>query len=417
MGSIVAGSTYLLAPPPKSYSHHHFIASFLCHPITQPLLLLQLQRKDVDTRHAFPQFDLVSRRVGRRARHEVKSESSSPSNLHPREVAIQYSETGEKAATIKYVNSLTSAQKRKAGIVPGDNSAIAVVYWKFTKSFTKVWTVHRYESKRKGHKVGYEFRLPSELAKGRNGQGYVYVRWTKKLALASTAQDRPSSVSSRHGRSSSASSIEGPQRRHTFPTSQSRPHIEPKWEFSSPNIRRIMASMSSQKLHIYSISSSATSLSSPSTSSFDDELCSDRELTTSRMFEMLIISGLFVGLEEDFASKLRQEFLSAGALRIPTPDERHTDGSQNIIPLSPKKPRSLNATRSSPVVINSSPPASLPSPQRRSQMTTEPKEIHSLALRATPSIPRPTTSYAAKGWGYMTGAANACVTKLLSLGA
>src|SRR5947207_5287653 len=72
MGSVVAGSTYLLAPPPKSYSHNHLIASLLCHPIAQPHLLLQLQRKDPDTRRALPEFDLVSRRVGRRARHDIK---------------------------------------------------------------------------------------------------------------------------------------------------------------------------------------------------------------------------------------------------------------------------------------------------------------------------------------------------------
>ena len=416
MGSIVAGSTYLLAPPPKTFSNNHLIASLLCHPIAQPHLLLQLQRKDSDTQRAFPQFDLVSRRVGRRVRNEIKSESSNLSNIHPREVAIQHSETGEKAATIKYVKSLTSAQKRKAGIVPGDDSVIAVVYWNYNKSFTKVWTVHRYESKRKGYKVGYEFRLRNHLIKGRDGQEHVHVRWTKKLDSASALQDRPSSVSSRHGRSSSVASSEGPQRRHTFPSSQSRPLTEPKWEFSSPNIRRIMASMTPQKLHIHSILSSRTPLSSPSMSSFDEELYNDRELTTSRMFEMLIVTGLFVGLEEDFASKLRKDFLSASALRIPSPDEPSTNDHQVAISSSPKKPRSINTIPSTPVEIHSSPPI-VPSPLGRSQMTPEPKEIPFLALRTTPNMPPPTTSYAAKGWGYMTVAANACVTKLLSLGA
>ena len=416
MGSIVAGSTYMFAPPPKLYSHNHLIASLLCHPIAQPHLLLQLQRKDPDTRRAFPQFDLVSRRVGRRARTEIKSESSNPSSVHPREVAVQHSETGEKAATIKYINSLTSTQKRKAGITPGDDSAIAVVYWNYTKTFTKVWTVHRYESKRKGYKVGYEFRLRSQLVESRDGQGYVYVRWTKKLDSASAVQDRPSSVSSRNSRTRSVSSSEGPQRRHTFPSSQSRPPTEPKWEFSSPNIRRIMASMTSQKLHIHSISSE-TPRSSPSTSSFDDELHNDRELTTGRMFEMLIITGLFVGLEEDFASKLRKEFLLAAALRVPSSDEPSTDDHQVVIPSSPKKPRSINTSRATPVEIHSSPPPISPSPLRQSPMTMEPKDVPFLAVRTTASILPPTTSYAMKGWGYMTGAANACVTKLFSLGA
>lgn len=416
MGSIVAGSTYLLAPPPKSYSHSHIIASLLCHPIAQPHLLLQLQRKDANTRHAYPQFDLVSRRAGRRARNEIKSESSNPSSVHPREVAIQYSETGEKAATIKYVRSLTSAQKRKAGIIPGDDSAIAVVYWNCSRSFTKVWTVHRYESKRKGYKIGYEFRLHSELDEGRDRQASVHVRWTKKLASASDLQDRPSSVASQHRRSSSVSSTDGPRRRHTFPSSQSRPPTEPKWEFSSPHIRRIMASMTSQKLHIHSILS-GPSTPSPSTSSFDDELRNDRELTNGRMFELLIITGLFVGLEEDFASKLRKEFLSAGALRIPPSDEPSTVDPQLIVPSSPKIPRSINTIRSTPVEIHSSPPPILPSPIRQSHMTMEPKDTPSLGLRATQNIPPPTASYAAKGWGYMAGAANACMTKLMGLGA
>jgi hypothetical protein len=415
MGSIVAGSTYLLAPPAKSSSHRHLIASILCHPIAHPHLLLQLQRKDPDTRHALPQFDLVSRKSGRRIRSVEASElPSSGSNRRLREVVVQHSETGEKAATIKYVDSMTSTQKRKAGIAPDDDTTIAVIYWHYAKSLVKVWTVHRYQSKRRGNKVGYEFRLLTPLVRGANGQGTVYVRWTKKLFATSSLPNRPSSVSSRPQRSSSVSSSEGPRRRHTFPSQDSYTvPVDPKWDFSSPNVRRVMASMTSQKLQIHSISSSGTPLSSPSTSDVDEGLRNDRELTTGRMFEMLIVSGLFVGLEEDFASKLRKEFLSAGGLRIPQSDEVHTLPDEPVV--IPRKPRSIN-TPKSPVESRSTSPIEVTPPRDSEVLVNKPKDISLMALRPATSILH-SNSYAARGWGYMTGAAFACVSKLLNLGA
>ena len=412
MGSIVAGSTYLFAPPPKSHSHNHLIASLLCHPIAHPHLLLQLQRKDPDTRRAFPQFDLVSRKSQRRPRNDTFESSSRAFSPRLREVAVRHVETREKAATIKYIDSMTSAQKRKAGIAPDDETAIAVVYWNFARSMIKTWTVHRYESKRRGQKLGYEFRLQSAFVQGCDGgKGYVYVRWTKKLYSSTSILDRPSSTSSRTRRSNSVSSSEGPKRRHTFPSQSKHPTpSDPKWEFSSPNVRRIMASMTSQKLHIHSIASSGTPLSSPSTSDVDDEPHNDRELTTGRMFEMLIISGLFVALEEDFAFKLRKEFLLAGALRIPPSQDIHTL-SDEPDPIIPTSLRSLN-TPKSPVEIE--PIAQIQISSSRDAQIPEPKDISVLTLKPTASIPQ-LTSYAARGWGYMTGTAAAGMTKLMSL--
>lgn len=429
MGSVVAGSTYLIAPPPKSHNYNHLISAILCQPITHPRLLLQLQRKDRDTRRAFPQFDLVSRRTGRPPKvKSVQNSETSPvsSSCRPREVVVQRSETGEKVAKIKLVHSLTSAQKRKAGIDPNDNSVIAVVYWNYSKSLTKVWTVHSYKSKKKGQKVGYEFRSRSQFVRSRNGNGYVYVRWTKRLAPSSREVRSQSLREERN----SVSSIETPKRRNTLPrsTTESPSSAEPKWEFSSPNVRRVMASMTSHKLHIHSITALGTPVSSPSTSDFDDEVHCDRELTTGRMFEMVVISGLFVGFQEDFASILRNEFLSAAGLRIPPPDDRQSLLSEEEIRSLPQSPSPSPSLPSPPKVstpstlkhkstgpkIHSQVPKSPTILSRRGSQLAEPKDISMLTLR-TQSIPP--TSYTARGWGYMTAAATACATKLMSLGA
>jgi hypothetical protein len=407
MGSIVAGSTYLIAPPPpKSFSHNHLIASLLCHPVVHPLLL-QLQRKDPDSKHALPQFDLVGKRSEKR--QDQSASASDPPTRRPREVLVQDSDTGARVATINYINALTSRQKRKAGIALDDTSALAVVYWNYSQSLTKVWTVHRYESKRKGYKVGYEFRLRTELLKGRDGNGgYAYVRWTRKLTPR-VVQSRPTSMtSSRDRRSSSVSSSDAPRRRNTLPSSSPQKPVisnEPKWEFSSPNVRRIMASMTAQKLHIHSISSTTSPFSSPSTSDLDEELHSDRELTPGRMMEMLIVSGLFVGLEEDFAGKLRKEFLSAGGLRIPPSDDHVESPIVEHFPLSPKRLRTMstvNSAESVEVYSQSATSSTLPSPMESSH---EPRDVPFLAVR-TPSRQPSVASvgYASKGWGYLNSA-------------
>jgi hypothetical protein len=401
----------LLAPPPKSPNHSHFIASILCHPIKHPHLLLQLQRKDPDTRHAFPQFDLVCRRSGRLSRKDLERNphlTTIHNGRRPREVAIQQSETNERVAVIKYVDALSTAHKRRLEIAPDDNSVIAVISWT-SRTIVREWTVHRYEAKRKGNKiVGYEFRMRSD----RDGKENVSVRWTRKvLSIA-----RPRSMSSRHRRSDSVSSSEGPQRRHTFaatPTKPVAPPSDPKWEFSSLNCRRIMASMTSQKLHIHSVSSAGTSLSSPSSSDFDEDFHGgDRELTTGRIMEFLTVSGLFVGLEEDFASKLRKEFLSAGKLRVRASTEFDDTPAPSEVPVirSPKKVRPALA----PVQSVES------SYEQQSQVeeyhVPEPEVHVDVVPRTSISSKAPTTvpeaaNYASRGWGYMS----ACVTKLMSL--
>lgn len=416
MGSIVAGSTYLIAPPPpKSFSHNHLIASLLCHPVVHPLLL-QLQRKDPNSKHALPQFDLVGKRS---QKTQDNPASVTPAPRRPREVLVQHSDTGDRVATVKYVNALTSSQKRKAGIAPNDTSAVAVVYWNYTKSMTKVWTVHRYESKRKGYKAGYEFRLRTELLRGRDGKdAYAYVRWTRRSTPK--IQSRPTSMTSRHRRSSSVSSSDAPRRRNTFPAaSPQKPvvPVEPKWEFSSPNVRRIMASMTPQKLHIHSISSSPSPFSSPSASDLDEELHNDRELTPGRMMEILIISAFFVGLEEDFAGKLRKEFLSAGGLRIPPSDDRVETPLDEHLPPSPKRVHTMstvNSAESTQVYSQSAPSSTLPSPI---ESTHEPKQVSFLAVRPPSHHPSIVNSgYASKGWGYWNSAV-AHAKSLLSTGA
>ena len=415
MGSIVAGSTYLIAPPPpKSFSHNHFIAHLLCYPNVHPLLL-QLQRKDPDSKHALPQFDLVGKRTEKR-QDPVASWSSDTPAPRPREVTVQHSDTGDRVATIKYINALSAGQKRKAGIAPGDTTAIAVVYWNYTKSLTKVWTVHRYESKRKDHRVGYELRLRTDLLRGRDGKGYAYVRWTRKLSPR--VQSRPTSMASPGDRrSSSFSSSDMPKRRNTFPApSPRKPAIpsEPKWEFSSPNVRRIVASMTSQKLHIHSVSSLTSPVPSPSASDVDEELHNDRELTPGRMMEILIISAFFIGVEENFAAKLRKDFLSVGGLRIPPSDDFLESPHHEPSPPSPKRVRtmsSVNSGESVRVYSRSAPSSALPSPIESSH---EPNDVQFSPARTLSRKPTITTvGYATKGWGYWNSAV-ACVKGLLS---
>src|SRR5579871_1115334 len=224
--SIVAGSTYLLAPPPpKSYTHNHILASLLCHPISHPHLLLQLQRKDPDQRHASPQFDLVCRkssRIPNRDRATTKSISAKDGDHRPREVAIQHSETGQKIAVIKYADTLHAAQRRRYSI-NDDNSIIAVISWNYAPGLRKDWTVHRYEQDRKsgGKNVGYEFRLwNGTYLRTKDGKD-PYVRWTKKTVPAVSEQRSQSLMnpsSPRRRRSRSVSSVETTPRRHTMPS-------------------------------------------------------------------------------------------------------------------------------------------------------------------------------------------------------
>jgi len=166
-----------------------------------------------------------------------------------------------------------------------------------------------------------------------------------------------------------------------------------------------MASMTAQKLHIHSISSTTSPFSSPSTSDLDEELHSDRELTPGRMMEMLIVSGLFVGLEEDFAGKLRKEFLSAGGLRIPPSDYHVESPIIEHFPLSPKRLRTMstvNSAESVEVYSQSATSSTLPSPMESSH---EPRDVPFLAVR-TPSRQPSVASvgYASKGWGYLNSA-------------
>ena len=429
MGSIVAGSTYLLAPPPKSYGHNHFIASLLCHPIVHPHLLLQLQRKDPDTRRAFPQFDLVCRKSGRLF-HKDTDRYPDASAVHhgrrPRKLSIQQSETGEKIASVKYVNTLSSAQKRRMGIAPDDESVMAVVYWNFGKSVIKEWTVHRYESSKKnGRSVGYEFRLRGS---DQRAKGFVCVRWTRKIAIQalSPMQERPRSLSSRTQRSNSVSSIEGPTRRHTFaatPTTQT-PTPDAKWEFSIPSSRRIMATMTAQKLHIHSLASNTTPVSSPSNSDFDEEIQSDRELTSGRKLEFLVVSGLLVGLEEDFASKLRNSFLTVGGGRVTPPLESEVISDVPIIN-SPRKKRKINRPDTTPTLPVVEEPSSTTTATQHQSVQTDSHELSNLrktkseskTISSTSHAPMSSNGYILRGWGLMTSAAAVCATKLMSLAA
>jgi hypothetical protein len=431
MASIVAGSTYLLAPPPpKSYAHAHLLPNLLCHPSAQSRLLLQLQRKDIDDRHAFPQFDLVTKKAGRRRRSSsAGSQSPSPSHEvpHPREVAVQHSETGEKVATVRYTDGLNASARRKAGIAADDSTAIAVVDWDFHRSSVKTWTVHRYESKRKGYKLGYEFRMRSYRAPGGSdgSDGLVILRWAKKLRSESPAmQDRPASlnVSTKAGRrrSSSVSSdvSETPRRRHTFPAPSPRmaTNIDPKWEFScNLSRRRVMASMTPQHLRIHSISSTSSNVSSPSTSSFEDDLPTDRDMTPGKMFQFIVVTALLVGLEEDFASKLQRDFLSLGGLRTPAPDDAPLPTSSQYqrprvedIPEQHSPEQTLSPVPSTPKPLSSSatPVMSVHNTQ------SEPKELL-LSLR-TSNID-PGSSYATRSWNYLSSTASACVNKIISL--
>jgi hypothetical protein len=168
--------------------------------------------------------------------------------------------------------------------------------------------------------------------------------------------------------------------------------------------------MTSQKLHINSLSSAGTPLSSPSSSDFDEDFHGDRELTSGRIMEFLIVSGLFVGLEEDFASKLRKEFLSAGTLRVRGSTE-FDDTPPPEVPIirSPKKVRPALA-----------PVQSVESSYERQRQVEEyhvPEQVQvDVVPRTSISSKTPTTvletgNYASRGWGYMS----ACVTKLMSL--
>jgi hypothetical protein len=308
---------------------------------------------------------------------------------------------------------MNTAQKKRLSVAANDDSAVAVVYWYYTRSLTKVWTVHRYESSRKGHKVGYEFRLRSDLVSRPDGKdGYVYVRWTKRVG-GSEHRGRPASMNSRRRSSSVSSSEGGPRRRHTYPSS-GKGSSEPRWEFSSPNCRKVGASMTPQKLHIHSISSSGTPLSSPSVSDFDEDpgcLLNDRELTTGRMFEIMLVTGLFVGKEEDFASKLRNDFLNASIRR----EDEHVSDEESI-PSTPRKSRTTASTASE-AEISQTPRTSIRTsivvPQSEPEKEKE-KHISFLAIRSASAS---NGSYASKGWGYMSNAASACVSKLMSLAA
>jgi hypothetical protein len=430
MASIVAGSTYLVAPPPKAYGHNHLIASLLCHPIAHPHLLLQLQRKDPDTRRAFPQFDLVCRRSGRLFRKDADRSSGTlavHNGRRPRKLSIQQSETGERIASVKYVNTLSSAQKRRMGIAPDDESVLAVVDWNFSKSVIQEWTVHRYESSKKNARsVGYEFRLRGS---NQRTKGFVCVRWTRKIAILpspSPMKERPRSMSSRTRRSNSVTSIEGPTRRHTFaatPTTQTPPP-EAKWEFSLPSSRRTMATMTAQKLHIHSLASNTTPLSSPSNSDFDEEIQNDRELTSGRKLEFLVVSGLLVGLEEDFASQLRNEFLTVGGGRITPPLESEIISDIPIIK-SPRKKRNINRPDTVAALSIVEEPSSTTTVTQ--QQTVQRSSQESSDLHDTKSQPRTVVStshtpvlssgYILRGWGLMTSAASVCATKIMSLAA
>jgi hypothetical protein len=175
-----------------------------------------------------------------------------------------------------------------------------------------------------------------------------------------------------------------------------------------------MASMTSQKIHIHSISSSTlseseTTVSSPSSSDLDDEIYLDRELTVGRMLEFLIITGLLVGLEEDFASTLRDGFLTAGGRRIPSSEDTDRVSIVDVpIMQSPRRPGPKPVTIQPPIVetasVMSKEVEDLPPPQ---------EEVREPSTRVASSSPGADTSYATRGWGYLTNAASH-MTRLLS---
>jgi hypothetical protein len=183
-----------------------------------------------------------------------------------------------------------------------------------------------------------------------------------------------------------------------------------------------MATMNSQKLHIHSLASNTTPLSSPSNSDFDEEIHNDRELTSGRKLEFLIVSGLIVGLEEDFASKLRKEFFTAGGLRTPPYED-------DIIPDVPiiKSPRQKRPTtrpeRSPTLPVLEEPPRNtsvttprqvIQPPSNDSSQVSETKSV-AKTTSSISRIPSSTPGYVLRGWGMMTSAASVCMTKLMSL--
>ena len=245
----------------------------------------------------------------------------------------------------------------------------------------------------------------------------MIVRWVKKIQSQSASlneRDRPMTFIAPRRSSISSETSSGPRRRHTFSHgTTSSTTAETKWEFSSPNVRRIMATMTLQKLHIHSISSNATPLSSPSTSSLDSELPNDRLLTPGKMMEILVISSLFVGLEDDFAGKLRAEFMAVGGLRIPR-DSEDVSSDEYITPPSPVRTTRTPTVQTPDItttedkdVLPHRPADGVPTNQR----LVETKRMEPLlTLRGLNLQP---SGFYEKGWGYVTAAAATCMTKLM----
>ena len=137
------------------------------------------------------------------------------------------------------------------------------------------------------------------------------------------------------------------------------------------------------------------------------------------MMEILIISALFVGLEDNFASKLRAEFLAVGGLRIPR-DSDDVSSEENIPPPSPiKKTRTIPVNQPVPqtsteektdVITEHTPPPTDSVPAREQAMVEAKKMEPLLTLRGLNLQP---TSFYEKGWGYVSAAAATCMTKIM----
>jgi hypothetical protein len=412
---IVAGSTYLLAPPPTVQSSSpRLLSSLLCLPLSHTHqssqnLLLQLQRKDpASARLIVPQFDLVLRKSSRGQILPRKGGVEETGPSPPREVAVLDSETGRRLALVKYLRYLSSTTRKRFGISEGDDSVIATMSWHCKPSVTKEVSIHRYSAKRR---IGYEFRVQCS-------NGVIISRWTKRVALPPPpVQERPHSVmqlaSGRSRRSSSVSSGEVPNRRYTVPTmSPPQTTPEPKWEFRCAALPRVAATMTSRKLVVLPISSTTPTpqlCSSPPTSDFDEETPSaERYFPFGQVVEFAVLTGMFVALEQDFATLLRHEFINTVSRRTPTVD---------VLDPIESPARTSSRRGREPALPAREPIPDRPPPRTPIPLTKIDSKVHDRVPVERTMSNALLPGYASRGWGYMTSAATVCVTKLMSLAA
>ena len=150
----------------------------------------------------------------------------------------------------------------------------------------------------------------------------------------------------------------------------------------------------------------------------------DRELTSGRKLEFLVVSGLLVGLEEDFASKLRHSFLTVGGGRVTPPLESEVISDVPIIN-SPRKKRKINRLDTVPTLPVVEEPSSTTTVTQHQSVQPNSHELSDLretkseskTISSMSNAPMSSNGYILRGWGLMTSAATVCATKLMSLAA